>query len=326
MSFWKDKNVLVTGAAGNIGSYLVELLLNKSANVTAVDNFSSGKKDNLNHIMDKINFIFGDLRKKEIADKATRNKEVVFDLAAKAYGIGYSGKHHSEMLKDNILINLNVLDSSCKNNVKKFLVVSSSCVYPDNAKVPTPELDVNSGYPEKANEGYGWAKRFSEIQARIYGIEYPNTEIFIVRPTNVYGGYRFNWNEEKLHVIPSLIKKILRGDNPLIVWGSGTQIRDFIHVKDVARAFIKIIEKGKTLKGPINIGSKIEISIQDLVSKLLILTNKKNIKIIFDKNKPEGKKRKCVDITKLNNLGFNINVDFNKGLLEVIDYYKKSFQ
>jgi len=324
MEFWKNKRVLVTGGAGFIGSYLVELLVKKGSRVTVVDNLESGKKENLSSVIDSIEFIATDLRDRKISHEATKNKDIVFDLAAKAYGMGYSSQHNAEILTSNILINVNVLDSACENSVKRFLVVSSSCVYPDDAKTPTPELDVNVGYPEKANEGYGWAKRFAEIQAHYYAKEFPETKISIARPTNAYGGTRYNWDEEKSHVIPSLVKKILNGNNPLIVWGSGNQTRNFIHVFDIARAFMELVEK-YPVTDPVNIGTEEETSIKELVDKLLKLTGKENIKVIFDIEKPEGKKHKSVDVSKLNSIGFRPLIKLEKGLSEVIDWYYRCF-
>jgi len=318
MNFWQDKKVLVTGGAGSIGSYLVELLVEQGAKTTVVDNLESGRKENLSSVLENIELIVGDLRDRTVADEVTRDRQIVFDLAGKAYGVGYSGAHHAQMLVSNVLINANVLQSSCENGVERYLVVSSSCVYPDDAPTPTPELDVNVGYPEKVNEGYGWAKRFAEIQARHFVKDFPKTKIAIARPSNAYGGTRFHLEAEKAHVIPALIRKILDDQNPLAVWGSGDQTRNFIHVVDVARAFMLLVEK-YPVQDPVNIGTEQQTSIKELVYKLLQLTGKEHIRVIFDKTKPEGRKHKGVDVAKLKSLGFEPIVQLEEGLSEMIE-------
>ncbi len=318
MNFWKDKKVLVTGGAGSIGSYLVELLVKQGAKTTVVDNLEAGRKENLSSVIKKIELVVGDLRDRKVACEVTKNKDIVMDLAGKAYGVGYSGAHHSQMLASNVLINANVLQNSCENGVERYLVVSSSCVYPDDYPAPVPELDVNVGEPEKVIEGYGWAKRFAEIQARYFAKEFPKTKIAIARPSNAYGGTRFHLDAEKSHVIPALIKKILDNNNPLVVWGSGEQTRNFIHVVDVARAFMLLIEKYPTAD-PVNVGTGQLISIKELVYQLLKLSGKEHIRVVFDRTKPEGRKHKGIDVSKLKGLGFEPRVQMEDGLLEMIN-------
>lgn len=317
MNFWKDKKVLVTGGAGSIGSYLVELLVEQGAKITVVDNLEAGRKENLSAVLKEIELVVGDLRDRKVASKVTKNKDIVMDLAGKAYGVGYSGAHHSQMLASNVLINANVLQNACENGVERYLVVSSSCVYPDDSAAPTPELDVNTGEPEKVNEGYGWAKRFAEIQARYFAQEFPKTKIAIARPSNAYGGTRFHLDSEKSHVIPALIKKIMDDNNPLVVWGSGEQTRNFIHVVDAARAFMLLVEKCPA--DPVNVGTDHLISIKELVYKLLELSGKEHIQVVFDRTKPEGRKHKGVDVSRLKGLGFEPRIQMEQGLLEMVN-------
>ena len=201
---WAGRRVLVTGGAGFVGSYLVDDLLAQGAAVRVVDDLSSGSADNLAHLSD-LELIHGDLRDPDVAREAVSGIDVVLHLAARAYGMLHSMENHPEVLRDNTLMGLQVLDACLEAGVERVLVVSSSCVYPDDAPVPTSELPVNQGLPESVNEGYGWAKRLLEIQSR-YIHEKFGLPIAIVRPFNAYGG-RYRWQGEASHVVPSLVKK-----------------------------------------------------------------------------------------------------------------------
>jgi nucleoside-diphosphate-sugar epimerase len=217
---WKNKKVLVTGGAGFIGSYLVEKLVDHAAHVTVVDNFETGRLENLTQVSGAVQVIEGDLRNLDLCVRVCRDQDVVMHLASKAYGLTYSALHHGEMLADNLMINTNILEACRREIVQRVMVTSSSCVYPDDAKVPTVETEesVLAG-PEKVNEGYGWAKRMLELQAKYYHNEY-GMEIAIVRLFNAFGP-RDYFVEGYAHVLPSLVMRVLRGEDPIIVWGSG---------------------------------------------------------------------------------------------------------
>jgi len=319
MSFWTRKKVLVTGGAGFIGSYLVERLVKEGAIVSVVDNLERGSLNKLSAVASDIRFMKGDLRDKNECDAFTAGVDVVFHLAAKAVGLEYSLSHQSEMFSENLLINANVLRASLKNNVSRLLAVSTSCVYPDDAAVPTPETKGWEGTPESANEGYGWAKRMLEKQATYYANEH-GMEIAIVRPFNVYGG-RTYWDDVKSHVIPTLINKIMGKDDPVVVWGSGDQSRSFIHVKDVARAFLELTER-YAICDPVNLGYPEELTIRQLVTHLMKITGSKK-RIIYDTSKPEGKRRKGADMSKFFSIltDFGIFISYEEGLHDVVQDY-----
>lgn len=323
MSYWQSRKVLVTGGCGFIGSYLTEELVAAGARVTVADNLETGKLDNISAVIDSVRFIESDLRQPDTCREVTTNIDVVMNLAAKAYGLEYNMQHHGEMLYYNSILQMNMLEAARLNNVEKFLVVSSSCVYPDDAFVPTPELDVATGKPEHGNEGYGWAKRIAELQATYYYQEY-GMEIAIVRPTNAYGG-RSPWDENISHVIPALVKKVLDGEDPVIVWGSGKQKRNFLHAKDVGKIMMLITEHYACAQ-PVNIGYEDEISISDLI-KLICDVSGQNPKLVFDNTKPEGRFRKAVDATLLKKVTNNYQptIDLRKGIEEMIDSYENTF-
>lgn len=324
MNFWNGKRVLVGGGAGFLGSYITPELVQSGARVVIVDNLENSTTRYLEPVLDKIEFVQADLRDAETCERLVRAKDVIINLAAKAYGMEYSRSHNGEMLVYNLQCTLTPLEAARKNNVEHFLIVSSSCVYPDDAPIPTPELPTFTGSPESVNEGYGWAKRIQELAGAYYAGDY-GMKVAIVRPFNPYGGH-YRWgSEDKAHVIPALVKRILDGENPLIVWGSGNQRRNFLHASDAARLILKVMEKqvGAT---PVNIGYDDDTSIADLVALICDVAGK-HPRIIFDTSKPEGRFRKCADATRLRELtdGYVPRVSLREGIAEMVEWYQRSF-
>ena len=320
-NFWYHKKVLVTGGAGFTGSHVVELLVSKNAIVTVVDNLENGDLNYLNKVKDKVVFLEKDLRDSNQAKEACRGQEIVLNLAAKVGGLGFNRNHPGTMLRDNILINTNVLEMARRAKVKRFLVVSSACVYPRHCTIPTPETEGFKDTPEPTNEGYGWAKRVGEIQGRLYAQEF-GMKIGIARPYNTYGP-RDHFEPEKSHVIPALIKRIYDGENPLNIWGDGEQSRSFVYVTDVVRGLLEVAEK-YSIADPLNIGSNEEIKIKKLV-KLIVKLSSKNLKLYFDTTKPAGQPRRNCDNTKIKEkIGFDTQVSLKEGIEETITWYLKS--
>lgn len=319
MSFWKRKRVLVTGGAGFIGSYLVGLLVKQQANVHVVDNLERGRLENLQSCWDDITFIQGDLRDPAICRKVTGDKDVVMNLAAKVTGIEYNRFHHGDMFTSNILINTNVLEAARLNGVKRYLAVSTACIYPHDAHVPTPESEGGRGSPEPTNEGYGWAKRMAEQQAIYYAQEY-GMEIAIARPFNAYGP-RDYFDRATSHVVPALIRKVLEEDDPVVVWGSGNQTRAFVHALDVARGMMLLTEKYPAAD-PVNIGHDQESSIRQLVAVILRLTGRQ-ASVVFDTSRPDGYPRRAADIAKLRTVtgGFVPSISLEEGVAQTIEWY-----
>jgi len=318
-TFWDGKKVLVAGGAGFIGSYLVELLVEEGAKVTVADNLSRGRIENLSGIIEEISFQKADLRYLNVCEDVCAGQDIVLNLAAPAFGVEYSMSHHGEMLTDVTTIGFNLLEASRRNSVRRFLVVSSSCVYPDDAEIPTPESAALQGVPEEINIGYGWGKRAVELQGQYYAQEY-GMQIAIGRPFNAYGP-RESFEPEKAHVMPALIQKVLNGDDPVIVWGSGNQTRSFVHGRDSALA-LKLITEHYAVADPVNVGHDRETSIRELLEAILKITGQ-SPKVIFDTTKPEGAKRKSADITKLRKVtgGFTPQITLDEGLKEMISYF-----
>lgn len=318
--FWKNKKVLVTGGAGFIGSHVVEKLVARGAKVTILDNLQNGSKENLQSIRNDIVLIKGDCMDPAIAIRACRGKDIVMNLAARVGGIEYNRTHQAVMLKDNLCIATSMIEAAIKADVERFLVVSSACVYSKNCSIPTPEAEGFLGEPESTNGGYGWAKRMAEKLGEYYADEY-GIKVGIVRPYNCYGP-RDHFSVDTSHVVPALIKRILDGNNPLTVWGSGKQSRAFLYVEDLAEGMILSIEK-YPLPDPINFGTDEEITIKQLVGMICDAANV-SPKIRYDSTKPDGSPRRNSDNKKAQKiLEFFPRIDLHTGLSKTIEWYKR---
>jgi nucleoside-diphosphate-sugar epimerase len=325
MSYWENRKVLVGGGCGFLGSYLVPLLVERSARVTVVDNMSNGDASSLAPVLSRIELVEGDLRDADFCERATRGHDVVINLAAKAFGMAYSQAHNGEMLVYNLQSSLTPLEAARTNGVGHFVVVSSSCVYPDDAPVPTPELDVFTGLPEQVNEGYGWAKRIDELAGTYYARE-SSMKVTIVRPFNPYGSH-YRWgSEDKAHVVPSLVKRILDREDPVVIWGSGRQRRNFLHASDAAELMLLVAEK-EAGPEPVNIGYEEDTSIADLVAMICEVSGFSPV-VQFDTSKPEGRFRKCAQADRLRSLtgGYVPTVSLRDGIEDMMSWYARAFR
>lgn len=319
-NFWKGKKVLVTGGTGFIGSHVVEKLVARGAQVTVFGRMSDGKIKHISHLKGIVRFTRGDCTNPKDALKACKGMDIVMNLAAKVGGIEYNRTHQATMLVDNLSIATVMIEAARVAKVERFLVVSSACVYPKDAKMPTKESEGFFGEPEPTNGGYGLAKRIAEKVGMYYQEQY-GMKISIVRPYNAYGP-RDDFDPSSSHVIPALIKRVLDGENPLSVWGSGKQTRAFMYVEDVAEGMILGIER-YPMADPINLGTDEEVSIKKLIQMIIQIT-KKDIVVKFDTTKPDGSPRRNSDNTKaIEKIGFQAQTKLADGLKKTIDWYKK---
>jgi len=321
MSFWRGKNVLVTGGAGFIGSHLVELLVEDGAKVTVADNLERGRLSNLDAVINDIRFEKVDLRDPDECERLCRGQEYVFNLAAKVTGIEYNVSHMRDMFENNMLLQQHPLHVAHRCGVPGFLQCSTACIYPHDAIVPTPESEGTRGEPEPTNAGYGWAKRMGERLAAWYARE-TEMQIVIVRPFNAYGP-RDYYDTATSHVIPALIKRVLDGDDPVEVWGSGNQSRVFVHAKDFATG-IKLVAAANPGPQPVNIGHDQQVSIRDLLMRIQDLTGVHS-RVWCNTDKPEGYPQRAADTTRLKAVtnGFVPSISLEEGLIAMIEWYKK---
>lgn len=320
-NFWNNKNVLVTGGLGFIGSHLVEELVSKKANVTILDHVKPEKIKHIKSIENNIRIIDGKCNVLSDVEKATEGQNVVMNLAAHVGGIEYNRTHNGSMLRKNVDIASTVIEGARLQKVERFLVVSSACVYPHDAIIPTPESEGMRGEPEPTNGGYGWAKRYAEVIGKYYVEEY-GMKVSIVRPYNTYGP-RDHFDPQRSHVIPSLIRRLFSDENPIKVWGSGKQSRAFLYVEDLIKGMMNVVEK-YPYPEPINLGSNEEVTIKELITAIHALSNAEKI-IKFDLSKPDGSPRRNSDNTKAYELiGFSPATPLREGLKKTIDWYKKN--
>lgn len=317
------KNVVVTGGAGLIGSFLVERLLKAGAHVVVADDFSKGRRENLADVLDLIEIREGDLEHLTAMQRALAGADVVFHLASRAFGIGYSSRNHLQILEHNERITNNLIRVLAERPPEWALITSSSCVYPDDGPDTVPELPLFTGEPEMANWGYGWAKRFLEQKALILARE-TGLPLTIVRPFNIYGE-RYTWVGDASQAIPMQVKKVMDGDDPVVIWGSGTQRRNYLHAVDCADAMAGLVEAGYT--GAVNIGTEDTVSLRELVETIAAV-GQRTPRFATDASRPEGRRIKSADSTLLRRVypGFRRTVVLEEGLSRMVGWYARTFQ
>jgi GDP-L-fucose synthase len=307
MDYITNKKILVTGGAGFLGSNVVEVLIDHGAN----------RKDSIIPRSSQY-----DLRKWETCEQIVQGIDVVIHLAAKVGGIGYNQEHPAELFYDNLMMGVQLMETSRLAGVKKFVGVGTVCAYPKFTPVPFREEDIWGGYPEETNAPYGLAKKMMLVQGQAYRTQYGFNAIYLL-PVNLYGPGD-NFNPESSHVIPALIKNFVdavrEGKDEVIVWGTGSASREFLYVKDAARAIVLATELFEGPE-PVNIGASREISIKDLVNIISKETGYTG-KIIWDTEKPDGQPRRCLDTSKAKQwFGFQAETPFDEGLKETIKWY-----
>ena len=312
MGFYKDKKILVTGGTGLIGKQLVDLLIEEGAKIR----IASLDDSSLAH--PQAEFKRKNLMMFDNCLEVCEGIEYVFHLA----GIKGSPKMASEkpasFFVPTVLFNTNLLEAARQSNVKRVLYTSSVGVYAPAELFH--EADVWKTFPSENDKFAGWAKRMGELQIEAYRIEYKLSNISIVRPANVYGSYD-NFDDKNAMVIPSLIKRAISGENPLVVWGDGSPIRDFIHAKDVARGMYFILEQGIT--EPINLGSGKGYSIKE-ITDIIVNNIHPKPEVTWDTTKPQGDKKRLMDMSKAYSYGFYPKIPLEEGIRETIEWYKKN--
>lgn len=304
-NFWKSKRVLITGSSGFLGTHLVK----KLTSTDAILFLPRSRKF--------------DLREKNACRKVVQNQDIVIHLAAKVGGIGYNRQHPGEMFYDNILMGTHLIEEARRVGVKKFVAIGTICAYPKNTPVPFREKNLWDGYPEETNASYGLAKKMLLVQAQAYRQQYGFNAIYLL-PVNLYGpGDKYDVNVS--HVIPALIVKALKAKKmnkkELIVWGTGKATREFLYVEDAVDAIILATERYNK-SDPVNLGAGFEISIIQLAQLICKLTGFEG-KIIWDKFKPDGQPRRCLDTKKAyREFGFKATTHFEQGLKNTIEWYK----
>lgn len=316
--FWKGRRVAVAGGAGFIGSFTVESLVERGAEVTFCER-RPRFPDFYENLAGRARVLTGDLGDPDVCRELVDGQEVVLYLAASVGGINYNMAHPASLFQDNMRPFLNTIEAAKDEKVGRLLVTSSACVYPRESSIPTPESEGFLGLPEASNVGYGMSKRMEEFVGQMYQQEF-GLSVAIARPFNAYGP-RDNFDPERSHVIPALIRRIFReNEDPLRVWGSGNQTRSFLYVTDFARGLLEVAEKYPEAD-PVNLGTDEEVTIRDVVETLIKIRGEE-IEVQFDTTKPEGQPRRACDTTKAKTkVGFQAGVGLEEGLRRTVDWY-----
>jgi GDP-L-fucose synthase len=238
--------------------------------------------------------------------------------AAKVGGIHANNTYRAEFIYDNLMIEGNIIHAAYLNRVIKLLFLGSSCIYPKMAPQPLKEESLLSGYLEPTNQPYAIAKIAGIEMCDSYREQY-GCNFISVMPTNLYGT-NDNYHPENSHVLPALIRRIIlakKNNEPsVIIWGTGTPRREFLHVDDLADACYFLLQNYNE-QGIVNIGCGIDISIKELAELIVTEVNYEG-QLVFDPNKPDGTPRKLLDISKMNKLGWKSSIKLKEGIRKTI--------
>lgn len=300
--------IVVTGGTGFLGKHVVKEFQKSGAEVYGLssDQYDLRQKANIQRML-----------KGYLPD-------VIVHLAAHVGGIGLNQAKPAELFLDNALMGILLMDEAYRYGVKKFVQIGTICSYPNLTPVPFKEEDIWNGYPEETNAPYGLAKKMLLVQGQAYRKQYGFNVIHLL-PVNLYGpGDNFNLTTS--HVIPALIQKFdeaVREDKTEVqVWGTGNATREFLYVEDAARAIV-LATKHYGKAEPINIGSGAEHTIGSLVRLIATMVGYKG-KIVFDRTKPDGQPRRCLDITRAKEeFGFEAEIRIRTGLERTIAWYRE---
>lgn len=312
MSFYDGKNVLVAGGTGLIGRPLVDMLVERGAKVTVVSMDYHIAKAN-----DKVSYQRYDLRNREACLFIMRGADAVFNLVGVKGSPSTTLKRPATFFVPTLQTQTNLMDVAQSLGIQHYLHTSTVGVYPPASIFR--EDDVWLGFPSPNDRFAGWAKRMGEMQAEAYAIEH-GWKCSIVRPANVYGPYD-NFNPATAMVLPSLIARVVNGENPLIVWGDGSGVRDFVHASDVARGMLMAVEQG--IHEPLNLGSGVGVTIRQIAALLAAHAPgapEGALDIVWDNTKPKGDDVRLMDISRARSYGYVPQVGLADGIRDTMKW------
>ena len=315
-----NQNIFVAGHRGMVGSAIVRRLqaLGYTRIVTA-------GRDTLNLLDQQAVLAF--FQEHQI--------DQVYLAAAKVGGIQANNTYPADFIYENLMIQANIIQAAHLNDVHKLLFLGSSCIYPKHAEQPMREEALLTGTLEPTNEPYAIAKiagiKLCESYNRQHGRDYRS-----VMPTNLYGPHD-NYHPQNSHVIPALLRRfheaVQRGDEELVIWGTGTPMREFLHVDDMAAASIHVMElddatyqaNTQPMLSHINVGTGVDCTIGQLAKTIAEVTGFTG-KLTFDTSKPDGAPRKLMDVSRLRSLGWQASISLEDGLKDAYDWYVTNVQ
>ena len=305
--FWEGKAVTVTGGAGFLGKPTVRLLESLGAEVTVPRSAEF------------------DLTDAEPARAALEGAEVVIHLAANVGGIGFNRRHPAPLVRDNMAMGLNVFEAARELGTKRLVSVCTVCAYPKFLDVPFKEDDIWNGYPEETNAPYGLAKKMMVVLSDTYRRQY-GLDSCVPILANLYGPDD-NFDLEDSHVIPAMINKYVsaheRGENEVVLWGTGSPSREFLYVDDAARAVVLSAEYAEGSE-PFNIGTGIETKIKELSETISAVVGYQG-RTTWDTSRPDGQPVRYLDVTRAREMiGFESRVSLRDGIERTVASFRQS--
>lgn len=326
--FWAGSRVVVTGGASFIGSHLVDELVKRGSEVTVLDNFSSGRVENLSESLSRIKLVKTDLEYVSLEDltQLMKGVDVVFHLAATHGGRGYIATHPADVCS-NFAIDHHVYEAACRGGVDRVVFASSACVYPPRLqstygseyRLKEEDCDVSRlDEPLSADLEYGWAKLMGEVQLNAFIKQY-GLKGCSVRFVTAYGP-----RENETHAIIALIYKAFEQMDPYVIWGTGEQDRDFTYVDDIVSGTILAAEK-VTDGTSINLGTGRRYKLKDVADLIFKIMGFYPKKLLFDISKPTGVVSRALDISRAKRLlGWEPRFTLEEGLKRTIEWYVKT--
>ena len=313
--FYKDKKVVVTGGSGFVGSNFLLELLERGADITTHTHIRPMEiQDERIKLVKNI-----DLFKLDDCVKLLEGADYVIHCG------GYitnpsEVRTNVRVLLHNINSTANVLEAAAKCGLKGYLDINSSTGYPDR-RYPITEDEYWDEEPHESYFGYGWMRRYREkLMEFVSG--FSDLKIALGRGTAMYGPHD-NFNPKTCHVIPALINRVLKDENPFVVWGSPDVVRDFLYVKDVVNGALLVLENGESMR-PYNLGYGSTINIGQIVDTILKVTDK-NPKVEWDNTKPTTIPFRSFNTDRIRNeLGFKPKYTFEEGIKETVEWYDKN--
>lgn len=303
----KTAKVFVAGHRGLVGGAIVRQL--ESAGYTKLVLRTRSELDLTNQ--GEVNTFF-----------SSERPDLVFDAAARVGGIHANDTYPADFIRDNLLIQTNLIDAAYRNGTGKFIFLGSSCIYPREAPQPMPEDCLLTGPLEATNEWYAVAKIAGIKMCQAYRRQHGFSAISLM-PTNLYGPGD-NFHPENSHVLPALIRRFeqarIERAPEVVVWGTGSPRREFLHVDDLAAAAVYLGQHYDS-EQIVNVGVGEDVSIAELAA-LVSKTVGYEGRIVFDTSKPDGTPRKLLDVTRLHGLGWKARISLERGLAETVDWYR----
>jgi len=312
--FYDGKTVLVTGGAGFVGTHIIGELLRYDVRIRVpVHNRPMILRD------PRIETVPADLTNEEDCRRVSEGVDCLFHAAGAVSAAAVTAKSPMGAITTNLILTARVLQAAGECGIKRSLVFSSSTGYPP-AAWPIREEEMWMAEPYPGYFGYGWMRRYLEKMAS-FVMQKSSMGIAVVRPTAVYGPWD-NFDPVTSHVVPALIRKAVERMNPYEVWGTGDEVRDFLHVRDLARGCLLMLEH-KADGDPVNIGYGRGFTVREMITVILAAAGYADAKLVFDSSKPSTIPFRVVDTSKAKRLfGFEPEISFEDGLRETVAWYR----